>query len=299
MAFILLPLFHLKGQADYNWWNSKHDWDGTTHWTQYMILSPGYLGPNALPIPQMYTGKIPGGHTFEFGTEGHFSRGDQTGNIYLDYKLPLFTERAAINITYRPLEIYRTDTVTRDERRSREIDPSGVSLGDIYFSTYIQMLQGHAILPDIMLSANIKTASGTNLDGARHTDTPGYWFDVTAGKTFSLQYRPLRHLRIFGKAGFYVYQTFEINHYQNDAFLYGGGLEVGMIRMLIQHQLTGYTGYFYNGDRPLVYRFIVRNVKESGVSYRLMFQQGLNDYSYSTLRLSLVLNLDRQSQPNP
>jgi hypothetical protein len=293
-VFLLLQIVQLNAQADYTWWNRKHNWDGTTHWTQYMILSPGYLGPNALPVPQMYTGKIPAGHTFEFGPEGHYSHGDRTANLYLEYNFPLFTEKAAINVSYRPLEIYRTDTVTRDARRSREFEPAGTSLGDIYLSTCVQLLKDHASLPDIMLSANIKTASGTNLDGARHTDTPGYWFDATAGKAFSLQHPSIRYLRVFGKAGFYAYQTFEVNHYQNDAFLYGAGLAVGMNRMLIGHQVTGYYGYFNNGDRPLVYRLMAESVNERGFSYRLMFQQGLHDYPFSTLRVSLLLKLDQQ-----
>ena len=295
MLFRVVPL---SAQVDYNWWNRKHNWDGTTHWTQYMILSPGYMGPNALPVPELHGGHIPQGHTIETGLEGHYTRGDQTANLYFNYNFPLFTDKATFSITYRPMEIYRTDTMTRDERFSREYQPSGYSLGDVYFSTFIQLLQGHARLPDVMLSGNLKTASGTNLPGARHTDTPGYWFDATIGKAFSIQKKALRGIRIYGKAGFYAYQTFQVNHFQNDAFLFGAGISASLNRVKIHQQLTGYTGYFNNGDRPVVYRLMLESTAGEKIKFRLRFQQGLHDNLYSSIRLSILLKLNKLSNPS-
>lgn len=295
-TYILLPLLFassiVSGQTDYNWWNKKHNWDGVTHWTNYIVLSPARLGPNALPVPDFYSGKICSQHRFEAGTEGHYSKGDQTANLYLDYQFPLYSDRATLQVTYRPIEAYQTDTITRDFRRSREEDGAGISYGDVYVSTNIQLIREHEFLPDLMLSANIKTASGSNLDGARHTDTPGYWFDATAGKKLNPGNHLLHSVRIYAKAGFYVYQTYMVNHYQNDAFLYGAGVMLAFRKITVHNQLTGYSGYFKNGDSPLVYRLIVESSNEKKVQYRAMFQQGIRDFNFSTLRISALVNLN-------
>jgi hypothetical protein len=288
LTFICFPL---TGQADYYWWNKKHDYDGTKSWIEYLILSPAYMGPNALPVPEMYSGNIPAGHHFETGFEGHYSTGDQTANLYLSYNFPLFSDRASMQVSYRPVEIYQTDTVTRDTRRSRELVPEGHSFGDVYVTTYVQLIKAHDHLPDLMISANIKTASGTNLDGARHTDTPGYWFDATLGKRINTNGNLIQYHQLFAKGGFYSYQTYTKNRYQNDAFLYGAGILTAFRKINIQHQFTGYAGYFNNGDRPLVYRFVIENRTTERIGYRFMYQQGLHDLNYSTVRCTIVMNL--------
>ena len=289
---LLIQSAYLFGQTNYSWWNHKHDWDGISHWSKYMILSPGYLGPNALPVPDMNTGRLTSDARFELGVEGHYSEGDRTANIYTDLYVPLFSDRVSFQISYRPIEIYKTDTLTRDIRRSREYEPSGFSYGDIYTSTLIQIIRDHTYLPDLTISANIKTASGTNLEGARFTDTPGYWFDATLGKDFRINNSSLEYIRIYGKGGFYVYQTFDDLHFQNDAILYGAGIGFGLENLSIQNQLTGFHGYFNNGDRPVVYRLIIEGNSSSSLTYKVLFQQGLHDYSYTTLRISIMLNLN-------
>ena len=292
IAFLIPFSINIFGQTDYNWWNKKHDYDGTKSWIEFLILSPGYMGPNALPVPEMYSGNNPSNHHFETGFEGHYSTGDQTANLYLSYNFPLFSDRASMQVSYRPVEIYRTDTITRDIRRSRELVPEGYSFGDIYVTTYVQLIKGHDLLPDLMISANIKTASGTNLDGARHTDSPGYWFDATLGKRVNTQGKKIQYHQLYAKAGFYSYQTYTKNLYQNDAFLYGAGILTAFRNITIQNQLTGYAGYFKNGDRPLVYRFIIENISAGKTGFRCMFQQGLNDINYSTVRFTIFLNLN-------
>jgi len=291
LLFLTIQSLSLQAQVDYQWWNKKHQWDGSTHWTQYMIISPGFLGPNALPVPVLYSARIPDQHHFEFGLENHYSTGDQTINLFAEYNFPLFTDRASFQISYRPIEFYRTDTVTRDSRRSRELEPSGYSLGDLYASTYIQLIRDHSFLPDLMVSANIRTASGTRLEAARHSDTPGYWFDATLGKRIEVKSPIFKSLSFYGKIGFYAFQTFKLNHYQNDAVLYGAGITVDLVKFRVQNQLNGYHGYLDNGDSPLVYRIIFETIEEKKINYRLIFQQGLHDYDYSTFRITAILNI--------
>ena len=53
VLLIALVLFSINAQAQLDWWNQTHNWDGTTPWTQYMKYSHAYLGPNAIPIPTL------------------------------------------------------------------------------------------------------------------------------------------------------------------------------------------------------------------------------------------------------
>ena len=63
LLFLILFIFSfliVKGQdpnEDYTWWNELHGWErGDPGWRNWMIISPGYLGPNALPIPDVKRG---------------------------------------------------------------------------------------------------------------------------------------------------------------------------------------------------------------------------------------------------
>jgi len=199
-TFILL--FTLIGNQitlsqDYSWWNEKHNWDGVTPWQNYIILSPAYMGPNALPVPEARDGSLPRNTTFEFSLENHFSSGDKTINLYTNLYIPLFSKRAGLNISIVPFEHYKMDTITRDLRRARDYDGEGISGGDFYIGTFIQILKDKKF-PDIVLSINMKTASGTNLAAARFTDSPGYHSEkILISKTLSSTQYALILLLVF------------------------------------------------------------------------------------------------------
>lgn len=292
-CIFLFPTTLLLSQTDYTWWNQKHNWDGVSHWFNYMTMSPEYLGPNALPVPEFHGPEIPNQHEISIGTEAHHSTGDKTANLYCSYTLPLFTEKASIHVDYRPVEIYRTDTITRDLRASRQFNPEGSSHGDFYITTHVQVLKDHKKWPDISFGIGIKTASGTNLDGARHTDTPGYWLELGTGKKFLTGSSTLRSIELYSRIGFYAYQIYEKNHRQNDAILYGAGIDLEIGKLQIGNQLTGFHGYLNNGDRPMVYRMIVKPAADHRISAYLLLQQGLKDFQFTSVRLALVLNLSR------
>jgi hypothetical protein len=288
----MLLLIPISGHCaeDYSWWNRIHEWDGVTSWTNYMIVSPAYMGPNALPVPEIHKGRMPGTRFLELGFDGHYSKGDQTGNLYSELFLPLFSRRAGLGISYIPVEFYKTDTLTRDLRRSREYDPRGISKGDVYFSTYIHLVKEKGHIPDVLITLNLKTASGTKFYGARHTDGPGYWFDLSAGKTLIKGEGIVKSLRTYLLAGFYVYQTNLENHQQNDAFQYGAGMDLDFGKFRMEHQLGGYAGYLGNGDKPVVYRLNLTMLTGSKFQMNFRFQHGLKDFPYSSLRLSTTVN---------
>ena len=45
IILIPLPAFNLIAQ-DYSWWNETHQWDGQSHWSSYMKVSPAFKEPN-------------------------------------------------------------------------------------------------------------------------------------------------------------------------------------------------------------------------------------------------------------
>lgn len=277
---------------NYDWWTAKHNWDGVTHWTQYITLVPAYMGPNALPVPDSKDGSLPEKTILELAVENHYLIGDNTTNLYSKLYIPLFSKRVGLSVSIVPIEYYVMDTLTRDIRRSIEYDGKGISGGDFYFGTYIQIVKDRPILPDILLTINFKTASGTNLAAARFTDTPGYFFDLSFGKDFRLNNSLFKSIRPFGLLGLYTYQTYYVNNLQNDAFLYGLGFNLLTEKMEIVNYLGGYVGYLNIGDRPMVYRLTLRSKKKSGVNYKLMFQQGIINIKYTTIRVGCEFNLD-------
>lgn len=281
--FILLALCFVnvcRAQDDFGWWNQIHGWDGVTPWNRYLTLSAKYLGPNALPVPEIRDARVDSFPYIELLAGGHFSRGDRTIDGNLRLGVPVAAGKASLEIQVVPCEYYVTDTITRDLRASRERDGKGFAFGDIRFATLIQLLRGQDRLPDIEMEVAFRTASGKSLSAARYTDAPGYHMDLSFGRDF----RPFTGLilRAYGLIGYYGYQTFDPQHLQNDCFLYGAGACISKSYWSWSHQFAGYTGYMDNGDRPVLYRSELRRngVAADGL---LQFQIGLHDFGYRSV----------------
>jgi hypothetical protein len=288
-SWLLLSVMMCHGQ--YYWWNQKHGWDGKTHWSQYMILSPAYLGPNALPVPETHKGIIAQGVQLEMSYLQHKGAGDQTSNLYNRLFIPLYSSRAGLQLQIVPVEYFSNDTITRDIRRSRNMEGKGFSVGDLYLGTHIQLIQGHSTWPDVLLTLNLKTASGTNLASARHTDTPGYYFDLSAGKDYHIERKYFNRIRPFLSAGFYVWQVNK-TYYQNDAFLYGIGMQLRVTdKLSFTGSLAGYSGYIGNGDKPSVIRTRLEWSPSSTTTFHAGFQKGVRDYLYTTFHVGIQTTL--------
>ncbi|MEN7547427.1 hypothetical protein AAG747_05890 [Rapidithrix thailandica] len=288
-TFLFCVLFSSFAFAQgYGWWNQKHRWDGITHWTKYMVLSPGYMGPNALPVPKVFTDTLHPHFQIETGVEGHFSKGDNTRNVYTNVYLPIASDKVGLEFFVIPVEYYRMDTLTRDKRRSRDFDGRGYSQGDIYVTTYVQLLKNHKYWPNLLLSIGIKTASGSNLKAARFTDTPGYFFDVTFSKKIKNKYWGIKYLVPIVKVGFYAWQTNRNDYLQDDAVVYGIGFKSGHKFLELESILAGYYGYIGNGDQPMVYRLTLRTQLKSMFNFQVRGQLGLEDYNYTSIRISTL-----------
>lgn len=293
LSLLLLISFQkISAQEDYYWWAIKHNWDGVTPWNQYMTMSTSFMGPNSLPVPEVANGRIDSLMELEVAGEYHFSNGDKTKDFYTRGFLPLYDNRVAILIDVIPYEWFKTDAITRDLRAARTKSGKGGAGGDIYFSTFFQVIKDKHNFPDILFQATFRLASGTNLHNARYTDGPGYFFDISAGKNIFLN---KKILRLYGMAGFYAYQTFDLQHLQNDCFLYGAGADLSNSKFTLSQSIGGYNGYLNIGDKPIVYRASIR-LKQKYFDWKVSYQWGIHDYDFQRFRAGVVVHYHIKSK---
>lgn len=281
-----------EAQEDWSWWNDLHGWEeGMPGWRNWLIISPGYLGPNALPVPEVKRGMLEEKMEIHITGSSHFHSGDPTQDISGKIYIPFAQNKIAIEMYGVLYEHYAYSEAIRNERFSRDKNGKGFAIGDFYFSTLVQLSKDRAF-PNTLFRIALKTASGSNLDAARFADTPGYFFDFSLSEDFgnrqSLLFRP------FGMIGFYSWQTNDELNLQNDALLYGLGIDVEKNDWRISSSFSGYQGYKDNGDRPRQLNFEVRkDFMEKAV--KIQYQHGLHDWTYKTFRFTFIWKLNSVS----
>ncbi len=278
-------VFAQNSGADYSWWNKLHGWkQGDPGWRNWIIVSPGYLGPNALPVPEVKRGFLRDKTEMEITASSHFSADDPTQDISGRVYVPFAKNKIAVEVYGVIGEHFAFSDSIRNERFSRIENGKGFAFGDLYFSTLIQISKDRKF-PNTLLRMAGKTASGNQLEGARNTDSPGYFFDLSfskdLGTTETLLFRP------FGLAGFYSWQTNDELNLQNDAFLYALGGDLVKNNWLFSTSLAGYSGYKNQRDRPMQLNFEIRYDWEKS-AFRFQFIHGIRDHDYETLRLSYI-----------
>jgi hypothetical protein len=284
-----LPL--LGFSDDYNWWNTIHGWQpGMPGWRDWMHITPGYLGPNAMPVPEVKKGVVQSGSNLEFGLDFHFREGDPTQDIFAKYYRSFADHKIAIEFYGVIVERYAMSEFIRDERLARDFDGKGATNGDLYFSTLIQLVKDHKF-PNTMLRMACRTASGNQLEGARYSDSPGYFFDLSFSKEFSGQNEKMSFLP-FVSGGFYSWQTNDELNLQNDAYMYAVGADLKWAKWTVSNSFSGYSGYKHERDRPMVYTLdLSRSLKRNAI--RLQYLHGFRDWTYNTIKLSLIVNLKK------
>ncbi len=290
LIFCLFPLLGFS-EEDWSWWNIKHGWEpGMRSWRGLMHITPGYLGPNALPVPDVKKGVVPGGTNFELGFDAHFQEGDPTQDLFAIYYQSFANNKIAIELYSVLVEHYAMSDFIRDERIARDFDGKGFAVGDIYFSTLIQVVKGKKF-PDTMVRMAGRTSSGSQIEGARNSDSPGYFFDLSFSKEFPGSNEKMSFLP-FASFGFYSWQTNDDLNLQNDAYMYGVGADFKWSRWSVSNSLSGYSGYKKERDRPMVYTFdLNRSLKKH--TLRLQYLYGLRDWSYQTIKLSIIWSLKK------
>ena len=125
-VLIVLSLITFSAQAQFNWWNQTHNWDGATPWTQYMTYSHAFLGPNALPIPT-----VAGTHSNYASSSAQISlRGDDQF-VNWHNEVQLVSGKTLFNVVHQSVEAFRTTTDVRDLRASRGESGQGIQAGDV------------------------------------------------------------------------------------------------------------------------------------------------------------------------
>jgi hypothetical protein len=188
------------------------------------------------------------------------------------------------------IEHYAMSDSIRDARIARDKDGKGVAVGDIYFSTLIQVVKGKKF-PDTMFRMAGRTSSGSQIEGARYSDSPGYFFDLSFSKEFPGKNEKMSFLP-FGSFGFYSWQTNDDLNLQNDAFMYGAGADLKWSRWSVSNSLSGYSGYKKERDKPMVYTFDLSHTLKRQ-TLRLQYLYGIRDWNYQTIRFSIIWNLKK------
>ncbi len=292
ILFFFLALIRLPATAqepDWGWWNNLHGWEsGMPGWRNWIIISPAYLGPNALPVPELKRGFLLNKSEIEVTASTHFYSGDPTQDISGRAYIPFAEGKIAIEMYGVIIEHYNYIEEIRNERFSRDEDGKGIAFGDLYFSTMIQLFKDRKF-PNTLLRVTLRTASGSNIEAARYSDAPGYFADLSFSKDFTskegLLFRPI------GMLGFYSWQTNDELNLQNDALLYGMGADLEKNAWRFTGSCTGYFGYKNNGDRPMQLNFGLRKDFKN-TALNVQYQHGLHDWLYKTLRFSFIWKLN-------
>lgn len=238
-------------------------------------VAPGFFGPNAFPVPDMLPGRADSVMTIELAADGYLGyMGARTADLFARVRVPLFSKRANLSI-WMPVQEWYSDSLGR-----------GHGTGDVYISTDIQLWKARRYGPDVALRVGIKTASGEQYQLKRHFDSPGYWFDLSLGRSF---YVRDWEMRVGATAGFLCWQTGVER--QNDAVYYG--LQALARYKYVEAALTwsGYVGWENAGDRPMTLKARLAGHAE-GLSPYVEYGYGIKDFPYHQIRVGLQYNLD-------
>ncbi|MFZ9386433.1 MAG: hypothetical protein ACO25B_01005 [Chitinophagaceae bacterium] len=271
-------------------WARIVNWDGVSHWSKYIITQPKFMGPNALPVPYLTNGGTDSTNYVGSSASFHFTKGDRAQDLAVFGNYCLLRDRISIDISYEPVEIYQTsDTIKKQRHVYYKNYYDNHARGDVHLNFNIRIFRKWEKTVQLALRIGYRYPASSGLESARYTDGMGYYFDVSYGKPLS------PNLKWIGMAGFYVWQLNGDGHRQNDAFLFGNGLEWNRNGWKAQGYIAGYMGYLYNsGDKPIVVRAQAeKRFKKSGLLFRM--QHGIQDYMYTSAELGVKFYLNIKS----
>lgn len=271
---------------------------GSSHINKWLQIAPGTMGPNALPVPEMDYALVDSLSAFEMGAHAHFMAGDRAVNSYLAFAWNVVPGRVTLKLWGNTSETFQMDNSVRDERQIYYDDTGWITnAGDLWISTFIQLVRETNSWPGIVLNYSAKTTTGYSKH-ARYTDAPASYYYAAFGKSFFPGNRFLDEIRMSAIAGFYVWQTNKVEMAQDEGPLFGFGLKLKHENWWWANELSGYQGadvYEYIGvtgnNDPLVYRTHLVFAHKR-FQWKAEFQKGLHDYHYTTFRLSLGYRFD-------
>jgi len=268
----------------FQWWAELVKWDGVSPWQRYIKTFPKYLGPNGLPVPLITNWSVDSVNAFGVSGNFHFSNGDRTQNIVVYGNYCLVKNVISFDANYIPYEHYTMSHGVKEERHVFShyyYDTHGH--GDLHLNTNIQLLNKWRKYIQLALRIGYRYPTSSDLGTARYIDAPGYYFYLSFGKPFA------KHpaFKWIGMTGLYSWQTNLDGKRQDDAFLFGGGLEFNRHRFRLQSYFSGYVGYMENkGDKPILFRTSLENRWKHLIGFT-RFQQGLHDFAYTSIEIGI------------
>lgn len=259
-------------------------------WVELMKFSPSFFGPNALPVPEFNEGRIPENHYAAMSVDNFWGYGDNTQSLSVRLNYSFIPGRLSLNAWGVLAEHYNVTQDVADLRNMATTDLEGwYSTGDFYLSTMIGLLKENKVFPDINFEIVLKTASSKTPSSARYFDTPGYCFNLFAGKSFTIKNSFINEIRLAANYGFICYQTNTL--FQNDAWLYGTELILNSGCFKWSNGIGGYSGWLGNGDCPVVLRSKF-TFSLSHLDLFIQFQKSLRDYPFKRIQtgVSFIIN---------
>ncbi len=279
-GFLFIISFNVQAQTFEKWANLVQ-WDGYSPWQNYMIYAAGFMGPNALPVPSLANGSLDSVNNISFSSVFFLNRGDKTQNLKLAANYVLVKNLVSADITWLPVEWFRQSPQTKDDRHVYYLYYNdNRATGDIYFNINLQLLNRWRKFIHLAFRAGFRYPTSSSVGSARYTDAPGYHFDFSFGKFLSTD----KKWKLAAMAGFYVWQLNTSG--QDDAILYGSGLEYNNKSWQYRLNCRGYSGYRNNGDRPVILSSAVEK-KINHISVSAGIFRGLKDYQYTGIELGI------------
>ena len=283
VSTLSLALAASVAAQDHYWWADNVGWDGDTHWSSYIISSPRFMGPNALPIPSLSDGAIPDKHSLSLTLSTHHTTGDFTTNptIYANYVL--VKGIIAFDLNWVPIEYFEMSHQIKTQRNTfHTFYDIQHAIGDVYLNTNVKLIDKVRFQSALRIGYKFATSSRQGL--ARFTDAPGYYFDASSG--FTITHLPSLTIRLSAMAGLYVWQTNLDDRFQNDAFLGGLGVKSEWKNWHFSQEIRGYFGYLDNGDKPLVWQSALEKEIRSLILIA-RFKKGFSDLLYHSFEIGL------------
>jgi len=261
-----------------------------------LTRSPGFMGPNALPLSWTQEPAPPKQGRIDMLWEVHRGGGDRTHNPFLMIRVPFAPGKVVMDLSWRPVEWFVTTNDTRIRRGAR--DSSGFNASDLWvaFLAKIWAAEGRGKGWDVSLHVATKTTAGKNFESARHTNAPGYLFELQGGRVWNFPGRFPDRLSVFARGGLLVWQ--ESLYAQNDAFAWGIRSHAGYKGWQLGGELTGYQGWIGNGDSPVAARIDLRTPGQR-IQAMMGYQYAFSDLSTHLFRAGISIPIHSKTEVRP
>ena len=274
------------------WWDQLHDYPNAAgpDRSRYVSISPGYMGPNALRVPVFTNAIIDNELWSETSFEYHSGNGDETINLWSYFNIPLAKDKAVLYVATVTAEAWRVTEEIRNERRMQNQNGRGWNFGDTEFGVLLRLMNEEKTRgPNISFRAHSKTTTGGNITNARTTDASMFFWEATVSKTLSKT--ESSSFLIKGMLGFYTWQTNKnglpngSDQFQNDAGLYGIGMEWVKGKFKWGSDVSGYHGYIMNRDYPTFWRNQFSYRLSEHVALHVNANFGLKTWDWNTFTI--------------